>query len=250
MDDAHYGVGPVLIQAARDGHRVVIVTVVSDFTTWGPTVGREAKVRGRLIALAERWGCEQVFLDYAYHRVEADVVLKERIAAVLQDVAADVVFVHNTEDHWPDHRAAGEAGKDAAIFRHGLTGNLDAPRTPLVFAFNLTSSQTIRFEPDSFIDVTAQMPEYMEMLGEADGCLKGRPVEELWWREIVVLAPQFQNEPAKLRVSNHGWRRLAQCSMWGEKCRVAYALGLKTLWSWPDEAGTREWFRRTWPNLR
>ena len=41
MDDAEIGAGGVLIQAARAGHRVVIVTVVSDYRTWLPTVGRE-----------------------------------------------------------------------------------------------------------------------------------------------------------------------------------------------------------------
>jgi hypothetical protein len=40
MDDAELGAGGVLIQAARAGHRVVIVTVVSDYRSWLPTVGR------------------------------------------------------------------------------------------------------------------------------------------------------------------------------------------------------------------
>src|SRR5438876_8831734 len=37
MDDAEIGCGGLLIQAARAGHRVVIVTVASDYTTWAPT---------------------------------------------------------------------------------------------------------------------------------------------------------------------------------------------------------------------
>lgn len=63
MDDAYYGVGPLLHRAARDGHRAVIITVVSDFATWQHTLGREAQTRKDLLALAEKWGCEQVFLD-------------------------------------------------------------------------------------------------------------------------------------------------------------------------------------------
>src|SRR5690349_9536444 len=43
MDDAELHHGGVLIQAAQAGHRVVIVTVVSDFSTWQRTKGREAE---------------------------------------------------------------------------------------------------------------------------------------------------------------------------------------------------------------
>lgn len=250
MDDAYYGAGPILLRAVRDGHRVIIVTVVSDFSTWKPTIGREAQTRKDLFTLAKKWGFEQVFLDYAYHQVEPNVELKKKIATILQEAEADVVFVHNTDDHWPDHVAAGVAAKDAAIFRHGLSGHYDAPRTPLVFAYNLTPSQTIRFEPDTFINITEDMTDYMAMLADADHCLSGRTVKDLLWREITLLNRLYDNEPAGLRVTNHGWRRLVQCSMWGGRCHVPYALGLKTLWSrLEDKTRACEWFRRTWPNV-
>ena len=41
MDDVEYGIGGILIQAVRAGHRVVVVVTVSDYTTWGATIGRE-----------------------------------------------------------------------------------------------------------------------------------------------------------------------------------------------------------------
>jgi LmbE family N-acetylglucosaminyl deacetylase len=58
MDDVYNGAGPVLARAAREGHRVVVVTVVSDFSTWALTSGREDRTRRDLDALAEftlRW---------------------------------------------------------------------------------------------------------------------------------------------------------------------------------------------------
>src|SRR4051794_15445053 len=59
MDDAEIGCGGLLIQAARAGHRVVIVTVASDYTTWAPTVGREDRTKLELLELAKKFGFEK-----------------------------------------------------------------------------------------------------------------------------------------------------------------------------------------------
>ena len=250
MDDVYYGAGPILARATRKGHRVVLVTVVSDFSTWAPTTGRENETRRDLYALAEKWGFEQIFLDYAYHQIVPDIELKKRIAEVIEDVRADVVFAHNVDDHWPDHRTCGIATKDAAVFRHGLSGNLNALRTPLVLAYELGPNQTIHFEPDTFIDVTQDMADYMNMLAECDHCLSGRPVEEVMTREVTLLQDRPALGPKTLRVSGHGWARLAQCAVWGLSQGVPYALGLKKVWSRDAGGTTLRWFHEMWPNLR
>ena len=44
MDDCEIGAGGLITKAVRKGHRVVLVNVASDHSTWGPTKGREEKV--------------------------------------------------------------------------------------------------------------------------------------------------------------------------------------------------------------
>ena len=106
-----------------------------------------------------------------------------------------------------------------------------------------------RVDPDTFINITNDMPDYMQMLAGADECLSGLPADEVWLREIRTLKADPDLGPEKLRVSKHGWLRLAECAVWGQRCGVPYALGLKTLWTWRKDSDVCDWFRNTWPNL-
>jgi hypothetical protein len=114
MDDAEIGCGGVLIQAAKAGHRVVIVTVASDYTSWGATVGREEQTKKNLVALAKDFGFEKRFLDGPYHQTSAaDLSLKTRLAEIHVELKPDVAFIAHNEDHWPDHVQSGlEADED------------------------------------------------------------------------------------------------------------------------------------------
>jgi LmbE family N-acetylglucosaminyl deacetylase len=226
MDDSEYGIGGILIQAVRAGHRVVIVVTVSDYTTWGSTIGREEQCKKDQLALAEHFGYEKRFLDYPYHQFLADVEAKKKLARIYVELHPDITFVMNTEDHWPDHVYSGIAAKDAVIFSHGLTEDLSIRRCPRVFAYNSTPGQCIRFEPDFFVDVSDVMPQYMELLMGTDGCLRGRPPEEMARRRITDL-----QTGTSFQVSAHGWLRLVQCAQWGAQNGTGpYAIGLRTLW--------------------
>src|SRR3954462_10456864 len=80
LDDAEIGAGGVLIQAARAGHRVVIVTVASDYTSWAETIGREDRVKREQVELAKAFGFEKRFLGGKYHQTDAsDLALKRPI---------------------------------------------------------------------------------------------------------------------------------------------------------------------------
>ncbi len=226
MDDAEYGIGGIMVQAARAGHRVVVVVTVSDYTTWEATIGREEQCKRDQLALASRFGYEKRFLDYPYHQFPANVEAKRKLAQVYCELEPDVVFVHNQEDLWPDHANTGAAAQDAVLFPHGYTQSRDARRCPRVLAFNVAPHQTIRFDPDSFVDVSGEMKEYMDLLVGADSCLSGKPAEEVLLREVK----DYRNETC-LKVSYHGWLRLVQCARWGDQNGSGpYAIGLRSIW--------------------
>jgi LmbE family N-acetylglucosaminyl deacetylase len=227
MDDAEIGAGGVLIQAARAGHRVVIVTVVSDYRTWQPTVGREAETKRDLLALARKYGFEKRFLDYPYHQIDGgDLGLKRKLAEIYVEVQPNVAFIHHHEDHWPDHVAAGRAAHDALLFSHGLSRDMTHHRCPLIYAFDVTPPQTYHFEPDVYYDVTPVMPDYMELLAGTDSCMSGRPVEEVVQHELRTLG----KSPQTLRLSGHGLSRLADCLRFGQRAGCRFALGFRTVW--------------------
>ena len=98
MDDSEYGIGGILIQAVRDGHRVVCVVATGDYTSWGNTVGREEACKKQQAELAEKFGYEKRWLNYKYHQVEADVAFKKQISKIYVEVKPDITFVHDTSD--------------------------------------------------------------------------------------------------------------------------------------------------------
>jgi LmbE family N-acetylglucosaminyl deacetylase len=230
MDDSEIGAGGVLIQAARAGHRVVIVTVVSDYKTWQPTLGREEQVKRDLIALCKKYGFEKRFLDYPYHHIDGgDLDLKQKLAKLYIELKPDVAFIHHHEDHWPDHVACGKACHDAFLFSHGLSGDLNERRCPLIYAYSITPIQTYRFEEDVYYDVTDVMADYMELLAGTDSCLAGKPFEELVQYEFKVLG-RHGDKPTQFRLGGHGITRLADCIQYGNRARCPFAIGFKTVW--------------------
>ena len=227
MDDAEIGAGGVLIQAARAGHRVVIVTMVSDYRTWLPTIGREEATKQKLLALAQKHGFEKRFLDYPYHQVQGgNLELKQKLAEIYVELQPDVAFIHHTEDHWPDHVAAGQAAHDAFLFSHGLSHDMKERRCPLIYAFEISPQQTYHFEPDVYYDVTDVMPEYVELLAGTDSCLSGRPVEDVIKYEFRTL----DKTPQTYRLGGHGVIRLTECFRHGQRAGCRFAIGFRTVW--------------------
>lgn len=227
MDDAELGAGGVLIQAARQGHRVVVVTVVSDYRTWQPTIGREEKVKMDLIERDKAFGIEKRFLDYPYHVIDGgDVELKQKLARLYVELKPDIAFIHHHEDHWPDHVACAKACHDAFLFSHGLSDDLEIRRCPLIYSYTVTPGQTYRFEPDVYFDIGDVMEEYMALLAHTDSCLSGRPVEELLNYEFKVKGP-----PARtLKLSDHGLSKLSDCLQHGNRAQCLFANGFRLVW--------------------
>ncbi len=227
-DDCEIGAGGLMIQAARAGHRVVVVSAVSDFSTWAATRGREAQTTAAMLKLAADHGIEKRFLNHPYHVIDGgDLELKREFARIVLEVKPDAGFVHHTEDHFPDHIACGRAGHDALLFSHGLSGDLNSPRCPLIYAFTITPWQTYRFEPDSYFDVSDVMPEYMEMLNNLDRIYMGGadapmpPLDE--FRQ-----PKEGERP--IRLGAHALTKFADCIQHGSRGGMKFAIGLKKLW--------------------
>jgi LmbE family N-acetylglucosaminyl deacetylase len=227
MDDAEIAAGGVLIQAAKAGHRVVIVTVIGDLSSWLPTIGREEATKRDLLALTKRYGFEKRFLDYPYHQIHGgDLELKRKLAEIYVELEPDVAFIHHLEDLWPDHAACGQAAQAAFMFSEGLSHDKQSRRCPLIYACNITPHQTYHFEPDAYYDVTDVMAEYMELLTSIDSCRAGRPAEEIVHHEFRVLG----KHPQTFRLGQHGLLKLADCLRFGDVARCRFAMGFHTVW--------------------
>ena len=236
LDDAFIGAGGVLLQAAKAGCRVVIVTVVSDFSTRVQTRGQETLTVKDLLALSEARGFEHRLLGYPYHQVDAsDMGLKKELAAISVECRPDVAFIHHDQDHWPDHAACAKLGQDAVMFTHGLTADLTQRSCPLVYAFDLTPRQTYAFTPDVFYDVGDVLGEFMDLILAVDACAWRKDEGSSVTAEFRNVGPG--NRP--IRLSHHGLSRLGDCIRFGDLAGCRFALGFRTVWG--DRRGPVLW---------
>jgi LmbE family N-acetylglucosaminyl deacetylase len=227
LDDSAIGAGGVLIQAARAGHRVVIVTVASDYSSWAATVGREDRVKREQVELAQAFGFEKRFLDGKYHQTsDADLDLKRKLAEIYVELKPDAAFISHHEDLWPDHCNSGLAAKDAFLFSHGLSHDMQAHRCPLILAYSVTPKQTYHFEPDVFYDVSDVMPQYLDLIGRIEAIRTGRTLEQ----EILGEFRELRREKRTFPLTAHGVTRLADALRWGDMAGCQFAIGFKTVW--------------------
>lgn len=225
LDDCMICAGGVLLQAARAGRRVVLVTAVSDFSTRLATRGQEQQTIDDLMALSEEYGFEHHLLGKPYHQVDAsDMALKKRIAQIAADVQPTVALVHAKNDHWPDHSACAKLATDAVMFTHGLSNDPTQRYIPLVYAFFATPCQTYQFDADAFYDISDVMADYMHMILRIDAIANRKKAADL-------VRGKFQlGDGDTMQLSAHGLVRLAEALRCGDLAGCAFGMGFETIW--------------------
>jgi LmbE family N-acetylglucosaminyl deacetylase len=239
LDDAFIGVGGALVQAAKAGDRVVIVTLVGDFSTRPQTRGQEAETIAELMAISGRYGFEHRLLGQGYHQVNgADRELKAELGAIVDELQPDVGFIHEHTDHWTDHREGHELAHDAMIFPHGLSSNRNARYTPLIYAYSATPLQTYGFRPDTFFDVGDVIVEYMDLIRAVDACGWRQTPEEMVVGRLELadvghdIGLAGREAPTlTIKLSAHGWLKLGDCIRDGDLGGCRFGIGVRTVWS-------------------
>lgn len=178
-DDCPFGIPGVLLQAAAAGHRVVTLSLIGDYTNWKPVAGRaEALVEGTRRISAE-YGAEARFLSYASGRVPVTDESVRAVAEVVAELQPDVAFVLWERDQHPDHEAASQVAQTALRLGDRLLPDPMAPfRAPSrIYYFDNGPRHTIGFEPDTFVDVTAQWDRSAEWLGRLMALVRDAPYD-------------------------------------------------------------------------
>jgi LmbE family N-acetylglucosaminyl deacetylase len=164
-DDCVFGIPAILPQAVRKHHRVVILSVIGDYSNWSPTKGREKEFVETTIKISKEYGAEMRYLKYASHRFDVNLETKRAVAEVVAEVRPDIAFMMWPHDTHHDHEVASTLSKIA--LRHGdrtlERGNFRPPR--FIYAYDNGPRHTIGFEPNTFVDVTADWAKAIEWLG-------------------------------------------------------------------------------------
>src|SRR5438132_3574290 len=67
-DDCVFGIPGILLQAARKHYRVVLLSLIGDYTNWAPVMGREKEFVQGTIDISKEYGAEMRYLKYASPR--------------------------------------------------------------------------------------------------------------------------------------------------------------------------------------
>ncbi len=222
MDDCEIGAGGLIAKAVRKGHRVVLVNVASDYSTWRVTQGREEEIKERVVRKAAQIGVEKRFLGYGYQQVPRDLSAIKKLAEVVIDVRPDITLFHNRFEPSPsDHATVGyiaeRAVRDATRL---LDTYVDFSQEMYAFEVYPRISQ---FRPDVFIDITdviaevAQWPNYFDEIYAGD---IHNPRPSAGPRAHIRLDLHGEQEIA---LWTHGDMKLATAAFRGWQCGARYA---------------------------
>jgi LmbE family N-acetylglucosaminyl deacetylase len=111
-------------------------------------------------ASAEVW-------DFPDGRLQPTLALREQIIREIREYKPDLVVTHRNNDYHPDHRAVGDAVRDASymVTVQSIVSEVPIVRKDPVVAFMSDKfTKPYPLQPDVLVDVTAQIDVVVEML--------------------------------------------------------------------------------------
>src|SRR5688500_7742109 len=105
-DDCVFGIPGILLQAVQQNHRVVVLSLIGDYTNWQAAKDRSNEITEVSNSLAHYLGVEMRFLEYASGRFHLNEETQSAVARIVADVKPDIAFVLWNQDRHPDHEAA------------------------------------------------------------------------------------------------------------------------------------------------
>lgn len=177
-DDCVFGLSGLLLQAALKGHRVVILSLIGDYTNWPPTKDRGPELQELCHTLAHYHGIETRFLNYASGKFSLNEETKLAVAQVVAEVQPDIGFMLWPNDRHPDHEAASAISK-AALKLAGRILNDDKVKVPgQIYLYDNGPGHTIGFEPNTYVDVIDSWQSATEWLGQLMAFVRNKPYDE------------------------------------------------------------------------
>lgn len=222
-DDAEYHAGGTLVKWAREGHRVLVVSLTNgDIGHHEMAGGVLAQRRAAEVKLSsERAGVEHRVLDYHDGELVPTLELRKEVVRLIRGCHADIVLTHRPYDYHPDHRYTSIAVQDAAFMvtvPHFCPDTPPLRRNPVFLYMMDQFTRPAPFAPDIAVAIDDVMDVKWRMLDAMESqfyewlpWLNGTPdqvpreaAERLAWL-AQQYTPLFRKPAAQARETLRKW---------------------------------------------
>ncbi|HUY89445.1 MAG TPA: PIG-L family deacetylase [Pirellulales bacterium] len=215
-DDCVFGVPGILLQAVRKHYRVVILSLIGDYSNWPPIGDRQQELLHGTVEISREYGAEMRYLDFKSHLFDVNLDTKRAVARAVAEIEPDVALYLWRHDHHDDHMVASQLSSIALRYASPLLDNRAVRGPRRQYMYDNGPRHTIGFEPDTYVDVSDVFPDAVHWLGKFMALVRGEPYD-----------PARRDGAQQMKEAIGAYR--------GKACGAAYAEALRAVEAYPRE---------------